>query len=121
MPGQPKLHAAMPSLSVEITARIKVAAHRLEQIVSAMRVHLFVGLLRSETGSSEIAVQQTRNDFVSFDCDQRGQSQIQLAAVMVGGPNYGARRHTRIEDWWHRLWMTAQVCPAPIELRSIDC
>ena len=79
-----------------------------------------VGLLRVVARPGQVAVERAGDDPVAHDGLDRGASDPDLVAVVVGGIKDGLGSHIGLKDRGHRLRFARQAASDPSELRGVE-
>ena len=89
--------------------------HGFPKIIRAIRILGLGGLLRSETGSSEIVIQHSGSDLIAYDRLDGGHPDVEFAALVMRRPINRPGADLRLENRRHRLSFMPQATLDPAE------
>jgi hypothetical protein len=109
-----KLRAVTVGAGAKASVSSGIATDGFVEIVGFAVVGLFVSVLAFDAGLAEVKIAEAWKKFVTDDRDDRGQPDVNLAALVFRGEDDGARGDFRLVDRRHRLRLVWQFVAAPI-------
>src|SRR5919206_2060686 len=120
MGGHPELRAALTGAVVELAVRAEVARYRLPEVHGPVWARRAVVLLRVIAGPAQIVAQQARDEFLPPDRCHGRPADIQLASVVLRGPDDRFSGHLRLKNRGDRLGLAWHAGLAPSELGGVE-
>src|ERR1700759_1869309 len=84
--SHPQFRASRTSDLVETAMRAMITWNGFPKVRRCIRRFPLASLLPCDRGLREILIQKSRNDLVADDCLRRGDTNINFAALLMGGP-----------------------------------
>src|ERR1051325_6980426 len=100
--------------------RTVIAWNRIEEVAGPGGVDGLTCLLSFIASGGQIAIEQSRRQFVSKDCLERWAAHEHFAPSVMGRPDNRFGRKFRLKDRGHWLRMPGQAGLAPTELRRVE-
>src|SRR5919199_2251624 len=120
MGGHPELGTAVTGAAVEAAVRAEVARYRLPEVHGPVWARRAVVLLRVIAGPAQIVAQQARDEFLPPDRCHGRPADIQLASVVLRGPDDRLSGNIRLKNRRHRLGLAWHAGLAPGELGGVE-
>src|SRR5919202_3401245 len=114
--SHPELGTAVTGAAVEAAVRAEVARYRLPEVHGPVWARRAVVLLRVIAGPAQIVAQQARDEFLPPDRCHGRPADIQLASVVLRGPDDRLSGNIRLKDGRDRLQPMRHSRLAPSEL-----
>ena len=99
----------------------KSPATSRHRFVGPFPVRRLVGLLALVPGAGEEPIDERRRQLIAHDRLHGRPADVELAPLVVGGPDDRPRRHLRLKDRRHRLSLVIEAALHPVELRRVQC
>ena len=115
----PEFPTLLAGADIECPMCAMITWHGFPKIIRAIRILGLGGLLRSETGSSEIVIQHSGSDLIAYDRLDGGHPDVEFAALVMRRPINRPGADLRLENRRHRLSFMPQATLDPAELRGI--
>ena|SRR5215469_2069661 len=97
-----------------------VARQWIPEVIRAVRVFWFTGLLRLKAASSEVMIKHSGCEFIADDGFYRRPADVEFASPMMRGPVDRPGSDLGLKDRRHRLSLMLQAALDPFKLRCVQ-
>ena len=111
---------ASDGIKTPVGAEVPHLVNRMPEIDLPLGLDWLGGLLAGNGRPREIAIQQTRDEFVSPDRQAGGPADVELTRTSFGGPDDGVRGNLWLIDRRDRLGAARETAQHPVELRGVE-